>query len=124
MRKIAVALALAATCGTACPEQLTAGRLYEACNSSRDVEQTACRFYVLGVVQGAGLIDGSTVGEDGRLALKQRTRLCLPADLPQSQMVEVFRGVMRTLLESRADEAEAPAESIVLAAMHTQFPCP
>lgn len=124
MGKFAVALALALMGGMACSDELTAGRLYEACNSGRDLEQTACRFYILGVVQGAGVVDSTAAGEDGRLKTKPRTRLCPPDDILQSRMVDVYRKSMATLLQAHPEEARAPAQSIVLAAMHSQFPCP
>ncbi len=123
MRNRAIAFVLAAACGAARASDLDAGQLYEACNSSREVEQTACRFYILGVVQGAGFVDGSGVGADGRLDPKPRERLCPPPGMPSSQMVDVFRSAMRSLLQTRADDAKAPAQSIVLAAMHSRFPC-
>jgi hypothetical protein len=123
MRTRAIAFVLAAACGAARPSDLDAVHLYEACNSSQDIEQTACRFYILGVVQGAGLVDGSGVGTDGRLVAKQRERLCPPPGMLQSEMVDVFRDVMRSLLRTRSDDAKAPAQSIVLAAMHSRFPC-
>jgi hypothetical protein len=124
VRKLAVGLALAATCAAAGPDELSAGRLYQACNSNRDTEQAACRFYVLGVVQGASLVDGMAPGEDGARTPRPRKQLCPPDGILQSQLVDVFRKSMNTLLQAHPEDATTPAQSIVLAAMHTEFPCP
>ena len=123
MRKLALTLTLIATCGAACADDLTAARLFSLCNSTHEIEQAACRFYIFGVVQGAGLMDGSAAGEGGRLVQKPRALICTPDSLPQSQMVDVFRAGMKTLLQQRSDDVNQSAVSIVLSTMNRQFPC-
>lgn len=123
MKRLALTLTLMAMCGAACADELTAGALYNLCVSPRDIEQTACRYYIFGVVEGAGFMDGSVIGEDGRLVQKQRKFICTPGSLAQSQMVDVFRLEMKALLQLHPEDAKRPALSFVLAAMSRQFPC-
>jgi hypothetical protein len=124
MRKLVVAVALIGICGSAGSDELTAGVLLSLCNSTRDIERTACRYYIYGAVQGAGSVRDSAVGEGGRTAQKQRAVICAPDTLPQSQMVDVFRLDMKSRLQLHPEEAKLPAVSLVMAAMNRQFPCP
>ncbi len=110
-------------CNAAHADELTAGLLYKLCDAKNKVEETACRFYILGVIQGAALVDGSTMVDDGRLVAKNKTLFCEPNGAPQSLLVGVFKKWMQVMLETRPETAKSPAHSVVMAAMHAQFPC-
>jgi len=56
MKYVACVFALGAIfCGLALGEQMKVGDLYKMCTSSNQIDKTGCRFYVLGVFEGAGL---------------------------------------------------------------------
>jgi hypothetical protein len=48
-------------CSPAAAAQMTLGDLYKVCTSSNEVDKSACRFYILGVFEGAQMV-GATVG--------------------------------------------------------------
>jgi hypothetical protein len=70
-------------------QELTAGVLYEFCKATDEVSKTACRFYMLGVVQGVSLGDGAKM-VDRKLVERKKTILCAPDDMPVNQMVSNF----------------------------------
>lgn len=111
-------------CGSAQADELTAGLLYKFCNAADEAEQTACRFYISGVVHGAALVDGSAMTDDERFVPKKKTIFCEPRNAPPSLMVDIFRKQMQSLLQKHPEDANLPASPFVLAAMHGQFPCP
>jgi hypothetical protein len=103
---------------------LTSGDLYSFCISKDQVAQTACRFYVLGVVQGIQLGDGAYMDHSTRnLVERKKTIMCLLDEVGQSQMVLIVIDAMAKDLAAFPDDKELPATSIAAAAMSRRFPC-
>lgn len=122
MKTLAIVLALIASFAAEADE-LTAGELYAWCKDKYDVSQTACKFYILGVVQGIELGDGSKMGSNNRLSPKKNTIFCAPDNMPVSQMIDVFTTRVRVLEQSYPQDLKLPAVGIVGAAMVNAFPC-
>jgi hypothetical protein len=105
-------------------EELTNGELYSFCNSKDEMAQTACRFYVLGVVQGVEMGDGGFMDYSTRnLVERRKTIICLPDGVPQSQMVAIVKETMIKLFAAYPGDKELPAISTVAVAMNRRFPC-
>jgi hypothetical protein len=121
MRTLMLMLALVSFAAAA-EREMTAGDLYSLCNSSGN-EQTACRFYILGAVQGIGLGDGSFMGRDGQFVERRKTIFCAPTNMSQSQMVGVFQKTMQLLERVFPQDLKEPAIALIAAAMHQKFPC-
>jgi hypothetical protein len=109
--------------GTVQAQELSAGQLYEFCQSKDFVVHGACRFYVLGAVQGMSLGNGSAIVR-GQLVEKEKTIFCMPDNVPQSEMVSVFVRRAETLFRVYPQDKEMPAISALIGIMHKQFPCP
>jgi hypothetical protein len=105
-------------------DELTAGELYSLCTSTDQNASAACRFFVLGVVQGIEIGDGSYMDANRRLVERKKTILCLPESIPQTQMVSIVRDAMKTVLAAYPGDKDLPATSSILAAMNRKFPCP
>jgi hypothetical protein len=106
--------------------QMTQGDLYTFCVATDETSQTACRFYVLGVVQGIEVGDSAYMDSTTRrLVERKKTIYCLPdGGLPQSEMVSIVKVVLQSVLTAYPKDKELPAQSAVLAAMNSKFPCP
>jgi hypothetical protein len=98
----------------AAPVEMTAADLYSFCNSHDHSMEQACRFYILGVVQGIGI--GAGVAND-------KSHFCVPDDIPGSQLVETFKKTAEVLKKNFPTDMNSPAASIVGAAMVQKFPC-
>ena len=123
MKKLALILALMAS-NSAVADELTAGDLYSFCNANDEMTKAACRFYILGAVQGISLGSGSIMDSSGRFVAKAKTHFCIPDDMPQSQMVAVFQRTMQPLAQAYPQDLKLPAISVLAAAMARAFPCP
>jgi hypothetical protein len=105
-------------------EEMTAGELFSFCTSADQVASAACRFYVLGVVQGIGIGDGTFMDATRKMVERKKTIFCLPENTPQTQMVTIVRDTMRQIFVAYPDDKKLPATSSILAAMNRKFPCP
>jgi Rap1a immunity proteins len=104
--------------------ELTAGDLYSFCISKDEMVQTACRFYVLGVVQGVELGDGGYMDHSThKFVERTKTILCLPDGVGQSQMVLMVTEAMAKTFATYPSDKELPANSTVAAVMNRRFPC-
>jgi len=122
MRKMAVLLLLLAF-NPAAADEMTAGDLYSFCNAADEMTLTACRFYILGAVQGIAFGDGAVLGGKGRFVPRTKTLFCIPDDMPQSQMIAVFQRGMQPLVRAYPEDLKLPAISLLGAVMHGAFPC-
>jgi hypothetical protein len=104
--------------------EMTAGELYSLCTSADQNAATACRFYVLGVVQGIELGDAAYMGANRQLVERKKTILCLPENTPQAQMVSIVKEAMKSVLTAYPADKDLPATSSIMAAMNRKFPCP
>jgi hypothetical protein len=116
--------ALPAASVPAISAELTSGDLYSFCASKDQMAQTACRFYVLGVVQGIETGDGGYMDHSThQMVERTKTILCVPDEVTQSQMVAIVREAMAQDLANYPSDKELPATSIVVAVMNRRFPC-
>jgi hypothetical protein len=105
--------------------EMTAGDLYSLCSATDQVASTACRFYVLGIVQGVGLGDGAYLDATTRhLQERKKTIFCLPENTPQAQMVAVVTDTMKLDLGAYPDDRKLPAASTIVGVLVHKFPCP
>jgi hypothetical protein len=123
MRFLIAALLLALTSTGTKAGEMTAGDLQSLC-SGADVEaSTACRFYILGVVQGIEIGDGQSMDSSRHLVERKKTILCL-AETSQKEMVGIVKDAVRRVLAAYPKDRELPATSSILAAMSAKYPCP
>jgi hypothetical protein len=105
-------------------DELSAGDLFSFCTSNDEMVSTACRYYVLGVVQGVGLGDGSTMDASGKQMIERKKKIfCIPDDMPQSQMVSLVRDSLALDFKRYPDDRKLGAVGTVTSIMHTKFPC-
>jgi hypothetical protein len=122
MKKLTLILVLMFS-GTAAADEMTTGELHKFCNANDAVAKAACRFYILGAVQGIEFGDGAVL-DKGHLVARSKTIFCIPPDMPQSQMVDIFRGHVQLVTRLFPQDMKLPALSTVGVAMMTAFPCP
>jgi hypothetical protein len=104
-------------------DELSAGDLYSFCTSNDQMVSNACRFYVLGVVQGVDLGDGSTLDASGKqMVERKKTIFCIP-DISQGQMVSLVRDMLALDFKVYPEDRELAAAGMVAGIMHTKFPC-
>ena len=110
--------------GTAQADELTAGDLYSFCTSNERVLSNACRFYILGVVQGVGLGDGTTMDASGKqMVERKKTIFCIPDDFSQSQMVGLVRDQLGLDFRAYPEDKNLAGVGMVAGVMRTKFPC-
>jgi len=103
---------------------LTAEDLYSFCTSKDPMVNNACRFYVLGVVQGVGLGDGSTMDASGKQMIeRKKTIFCIPDNMSQAQMVSLVRDMLGLDFKMYPEDKKLEASGMVAGIMHTKFPC-
>ena len=96
---------------------ITAGELQEICLGADAESKSACRFYILGIVQGMSvgmnIADGKTKGG----------RPCVPEDMPSSALEVAVKLKMGQLLMVFPDDRKLDASGFVAAAIISTFPC-
>jgi Rap1a immunity proteins len=97
------------------PNELSAADLYLFCSSDDSNAKFACKYFLLGVVQGIGVAAAKA---------NDKEHFCFPDDVSQSQLVEIFLKTSRKLKQKYPDDMNMPAVGIVGAAMMSEFPCP
>lgn len=108
----------------AAAEQMTLGDLYKFCTSDNEGDKVACRFYILGVFEGAS-IAGSVGGQDksGNFQEAKDKRFCVPEDLASSAMELIVKMKMGEDLAVYPKDREMPAVSFLTSLITLQFPC-
>ena len=122
MRKFALIIALVAS-GAAAADELTAGDLQSFCNARDEMIQAACRFFILGAVQGISLGDGSVSDGSGHYVPRNKTHFCIPDNTPQSQMITVFQTTIQEVARAHPEDLKLPAISVLDATLSRAFPC-
>jgi len=122
MHKLGYSLLLIAAAGAtahSAPAQaaeMTAGDLQQLCSSQKLDLDSACRFYIMGIVQGItigmGMADGQVGGKP-----------CIPDDLPMTKLETVVKAQLGADLMVNPQDKELPASSLVGAAIATTFKC-
>ena len=94
-------------------KQLLVQDLQILCNG-RHNQIDACRFYILGVFEGAIL---------EQLATKGTKNFCTPDDLSQVEMVEVVKRLMAQDVAKFPTDTKLPAVSLIVAFIQHNYPC-
>lgn len=96
------------------PEVMSAATLRSYCVSKDSGLRRLCSIYILGVAQGISI--GSSPDTSSKLK-------CIRDDLTELEMVNAFMNVSTALKTAYPSDMDAPAVSIVGAAMAQKFPC-
>ena len=116
IRTICICIALSMICAplTAIADQMTVADLQQIC-SGKDIEsQSACRFFILGVVEGASLgTELKTVGGP----------LCIAPGVSSSALVASVKKMMQAVLIAYPEDKSLPAAGFVAAAAMKSYPC-
>lgn len=117
MKKLITALVvvIASVAGTnAIAGAMVGSDLYKFCMAADPKSLVACRFYILGAVEGISL--AATV-------LKDNKHFCIPANVTQSEMVSIVRIEMEAAFREYPEDKNAPAIELVGDAMASRYPC-
>jgi hypothetical protein len=109
-------------CYPAAAEQMKLGDLYKLCTSSNEVDKIACRFYILGVFEGAQMVGGMVLDKSGLQEAKDK-RFCVPEGLTSAAMELTIKMKMGEDLAVFPKDRDMPAVSFVTAVIDQQFPC-
>ena len=92
--------------------QMTVGDLQILCEGSNVGE--ACRFYILGVVEGSALAAG---------VAKDKAHFCVPDGLSNAAMVSVIKNFVARDLKAYPADSGLPAVSFIAAGVMRAYPC-
>lgn len=110
-------------CYPAAAAQTTLGDLYKLCTSSNEGDKSACRFYILGVFEGAQLIGETVQDKSGGFQAAKDKRFCVPEGLTSAAMELVVKMKMGEDLAVYPQDRDMPAVSFVTAVISKQYPC-
>ena len=110
-------------CYPAVAAQMKLGDLYELCTSSKEGDKSACRFYILGVFEGAQMLGETVQDKSGRLQEAKDKRFCVPEGLTSAAMELTVKMKMGADLAVYPEDRDMPAVSFVTAVIAQQFPC-
>jgi hypothetical protein len=109
---------------SAATAQMKVGDLYKLCASSDESDKTtACRFYILGVFEGAQLAGESVQDNSGKFQEAKDKRFCVPEGLTGAAMELTVKMKMGTDLAVYPEDRDMPAVSFVMGVIAQQFPC-
>lgn len=94
--------------------QMTLSDLRDICSGADDVSTAACKFYILGVTEGAGIGAGTA---------NDKAHFCIPEDVSSQKMVLIVKKAMAQDLAVFPQDKDRPAVSFVAASMQQAFPC-
>ena len=109
-------------CYPAAAAQMKVWDLYKLCTSSNEVDKIACRFYILGVFEGAQMVGGMVLDKRGFQEAKDK-RFCVPEGLTSAAMELTVKMKMGEDLAVFPEDRDMPAVSFVTAVIDQQFPC-
>ena len=110
-------------CYPAAATQMTLGDLYKLCTSSNEGDESACRFYILGVFEGAQLVSGTVQDKSGSFQEAKDKRFCVPEGLTSAAMELIVKMKMGEDLAVFPEDCDMPAVSFLTAVIVKQFPC-
>jgi len=110
-------------CYPAAATQMTHGDLYKLCTSSNEGDKSACRFYILGVFEGAQLVSGTVQDKSGSFQEAKDKRFCVPEGLTSAAMALIVKMKMGEDLAVFPEDCDMPAVSFLTAVIVKQFPC-
>jgi hypothetical protein len=110
--------------GPAAAAQMKVSDLYKLCTSSDETDKSACRFYILGVFEGADLV-GSVGVQDrsGKFQEAKDKRFCIPEGLTGAAMELTVKTKMGQDIAVYPEDRDMPAISLVVGVIAQQFPC-
>jgi Rap1a immunity proteins len=111
-------------CYPAAAAQMKLADLYKLCTSSNGGDRSACRFYILGVFEGAQLVGGTVRDKSGSFQEAKDKRFCVPEGLTSAAMELTVKMKMGEDLAVFPEDRDMPAVSFVTALISKQFPCP
>jgi|SRR5579872_6113035 len=103
--------------------QMKLGDLFKLCASSNASDKSACRFYILGVFEGAQMVGGTVQDKSGSLQETKDKRFCVPEGLTSAAMELTVKMKMGEDLAVYPEDRDMPAVSFVTAVIFKQFPC-
>ena len=101
------------------PNQMVVSDLGEFCSAHDDSSISACRFYILGVMEGLGL--GSAYEAQTQAS---KAHFCIPYRTGQSETVSLVKQQMRQDLAMFPQDKTLPAVSFISAVLMKAYPCP
>ncbi len=110
-------------CPSASASEMTLGDLYKLCTSSNEGDKGACRFYILGVFEGAQLVGETAPDKSGGFQEAKDKRFCVPEGLTSSAMELTIKLRMGEDLAVFPADRDMPAVSFVTAVVSKQYPC-
>lgn len=110
-------------CYPAAATQMTLGDLYKLCTSSNEGDKSACRFYILGVFEGAQLVSGTVQDKSGSFQEAKDKRFYVPEGLTSAAMELIVKMKMGEDLAVFPEDCDMPAVSFLTAVIVKQFPC-
>ena len=110
-------------CYAAAAAQMKLGDLYKLCTSSNEGDKSACRFYILGVFEGAQFAGGTVLDKSGNFQEAKDKRFCVPEGLDSEAMELTVKMKMGEDLAVFPKDRDMPAISFVAAVIVEQFPC-
>ena len=110
-------------CSPAAAAQMTLGDLYKLCTSSNEGDKSACRFYILGVFEGAQMVGETVQDKSGSFQEAKDKRFCVPEGLTSAAMELTVKMKMGEDLAVFPEDREMAAVSFVTAVIFKQFPC-
>lgn len=103
-------------------DQLPTSDLLDFCESKNPSTNSACRYFILGVVEGIAAADG-TVKRGNQFVEGKKTIICMPDDVATESMVKEFKATMKGVAQLYPDDLKLPAISSVVAFMSRRYPC-
>jgi hypothetical protein len=94
--------------------QMRLSDLNEICTGRDEASTSACKFYILGVTEGASVAAG---------VAKDHSHFCIPQGVSSQDMVLTVKRAMTKDLAAFPQDKDMPAVSFVAAAMMRAFPC-
>ena len=115
-RIICLVLPLSCCSRMALADEMTVGDLQPICSGSGEANQNACRFYILGVVDGADLAAGRLKTVNGPY--------CMAEGVRDADLVDSVKKWMQADLKAYPADKSLAAGGFVAAAAMKSFPCP
>jgi hypothetical protein len=110
-------------CYPAAAAQMTLGDLSTLCVSSAESDKSACRFYILGVFEGAQIAGGTVQDKSGSLQEAKEKRFCVPEGLTSAAMELTVKMKMGADIAVYPQDGDMPAVSFISAVIAREFSC-
>jgi hypothetical protein len=112
--RVALILTIALFGAPAIAGQITVGDLHEICSGTDYESRAACRFYILGVTEGAGL---------GAAVAKAPAGFCIAPDLSSVALMEAVEKAIKDDLTLFPKDRDLAASGFIGTVVKDSFPC-